>query len=202
MINKQSLQQTLGLPIDNRIPLLAMVGRIDRQKGLDIIFDALRMLAEEVWQFVLLGTGDPVLETAAGELQQKFPDRARVNLLFDSQLSRQIYAGADCLVMPSRYEPCGLAQMIAMRYGCLPLVHATGGLKDTVSEGRTGFLFESPDAAGLTAKLKLVLDLYGSDRWKDMQSNAMKVDFSWGRSAREYAALYAGLIHSNPDQVR
>src|SRR5690606_32092959 len=112
------------------------------QKGVDLAFTALKNMKRINFQAVILGTGDPKLEESARSLQEQFPDKIKAELRFDAKLARQIYAGADMILMPSRYEPCGLAQMIAMRYGCVPVVRAVGGLKDTVKQDETGFVFE------------------------------------------------------------
>jgi starch synthase len=195
--SKAALQKSLGLPEDPRIPLLAMVGRVDRQKGQDLAFDALRQCASRPWQFVMLGSGDPALENLASNLQADFRDRARAVLRYDAPLGRLIYAGADMFLMPSRYEPCGLAQMIAMRYGCVPVVRATGGLKDTVEEGRTGFLFEKAEPADLAEALERALGVFDNPaKWQRYQRNGMSADFSWPRSASQYAMLYHSLTSS------
>lgn len=200
--NKAALQRQLGLEENPRLPLLAMVGRIDPQKGVDVALEALRRIEERDWQFVLLGTGDPALETAVQEFQADFPGRVRAALRYDAALGRLIYSGADLLLMPSRYEPCGLAQMIAMRYGCLPLVRATGGLKDTVEEGRTGFLFPDAEAGSMAAALERALVVYDlPGEWTGFQRSGMGEDFSWSRSAGEYARLYEALIAATPPPV-
>ena len=194
LVNKSALQKSVGLPEDARMPLLAMVGRIDRQKGIDLAFDALRQLSGRTWQFVLLGSGDPALENIATALEKEFPNRVRAVIRYDAALSRLIYAGADMLLMPSRYEPCGLAQMIAMRYGCVPVVCATGGLKDTVEEGRTGFLFEKDDSEKMAEAIQRALGVFiNPEKWQRYQRNGMAEDFSWSRSARQYAMLYRAL---------
>ncbi len=199
--NKLALQQKLGLPIDPVTPLLAMIGRLDRQKGVDLALSVLRNLTDLPWQFVLLGTGDPNLEEAARALQNEFPGRVRAELRFDGQLARHIYAAADMFLMPSRYEPCGLAQMIAMRYGCVPIVHATGGLSDTVTEDR-GFLFHSATPRALRAALLKAFALYPDrQRWRLLQEAGMRADFSWLRSARQYFELYQTLLQSLKSQV-
>ena len=193
--NKATLQSQLGLREDARLPILAMIGRIDQQKGVDIISDVLRQITDLPWQFVLLGSGDPILESALRALELEFPERVRSVIRFDAQLGRTIYGGADMLLMPSRYEPCGLAQMIAMRYGCVPVVHATGGLKDTVKEGKTGFLFPATEAAAMLEALRRALSTYASPgKWEQFQRNGMAEDFSWTRSAEQYAELYRSLI--------
>ena len=192
--NKAALQKRLGLKEEARIPLLAMIGRMDPQKGIDITFDALRRLSEPGWQFVILGSGDLQLEEAARNLQAEQAGRVRAVIGYDQPLSCLIYAGADMLLMPSRYEPCGLAQMIAMRYGCVPVVHATGGLKDTVQDGKTGFLFMNADSDSLLQALQQALTvLHGCPVVGTLQRNGMQEDFSWKRSAGKYASLYRSL---------
>jgi starch synthase len=195
LVNKTALQKTLVLKQDGNIPLLAMVGRVDYQKGLDIAFEALRRLVGQNWQFVILGSGDPALEETARALQSEFPDRVRAVIRYDSELSHLLYGGADMFLMPSRYEPCGLAQMIAMRYGCVPVVHSTGGLKDTVQEGKTGFLFQDSDPVSMEAALVHALALFAEpDQWQKFQRNDMQEDFSWPRSAGQYASIYSSLL--------
>ncbi len=194
-VNKTTLQKTLGLKEDARVPLLLMIGRIDQQKGLDITFDALRQMSDRSWQFVLLGSGDPELENSARNLQADFPDRTRAIIRYDSALGRLLYGGADMFLMPSRYEPCGLAQMIAMHYGCVPVVRATGGLKDTVQEGKTGFLFQEAVAGSMVEALERALAIYTRpEKWQHFQRKGMKEDFSWPRSARQYAIIYRSLM--------
>lgn len=193
--NKEALQKILGLPVDPKIPLIGMVGRIDQQKGVDIAIRALLRFENHPWQFVLLGTGDPSIETTARNLQATFPDRAHIVLRYDDSLARLIYGGADMFLMPSRYEPCGLAQMIAMHYGCVPIVHATGGLKDTVQEGKTGFLFQEPTPEALLEALERAFSTFAShQKWSRFQRNGMMEDFGWERSARQYAILYRSLM--------
>jgi starch synthase len=192
--NKTALQNKLGLKEEPRIPILAMIGRMDPQKGVDITFDALRQLTGRTWQFVILGSGDPGLENAARGLQAEYPYHVRAVISYDEQLSRLIYGGADMFLMPSRYEPCGLAQMIAMRYGCVPVVHATGGLKDTVQEGKTGFLFQRADYVSMLEALQRALSTYLITRlWEHFQRIGMQEDFSWTHSAARYAILYRSL---------
>jgi starch synthase len=193
--NKAALQRQLSLREDPHIPILAMIGRIDQQKGVDIIPDVLHQITDLPWQFVLLGSGDPSLENTLRELELEYPERIRSVIRFDAQMGHSIYGGADMLLMPSRYEPCGLAQMIAMRYGCVPVVHATGGLKDTVEEGKTGFLFPAAEATAMLEALRRALSTYASPgTWEKFQRNGMAKDFSWSRSAAQYAELYRSLI--------
>ena len=193
--NKAALQQMMGLEIDSSIPLFGIISRMSDQKGIDLAIDALSKLKRKFpWQVVILGTGDPALEKSAKRLEKKFADRVKVEIRYDDRLARKIYAGSDIFLMPSRYEPCGLSQMVAMRYGCIPIVRNTGGLKDTVKHGETGFIFEKATAKSLLGAIHEALKVYGnSDHWKSLQRNAMAEDFSWKNSAKQYAALYKSL---------
>jgi starch synthase len=198
--NKLALQREFGLEVGREIPLLAIVSRMDPQKGVDLVPPALRRLAKYPWQMIILGTGDPVVEAAMRGLQAEFPARTRAVLRFDADLSRRIYAGSDILLIPSRYEPCGLTQMIAMRYGCVPLARHTGGLSDTIldiekSPQGTGFLFHKPSSAALAAALRRALKTFlFQSGWTEIQERGMEQDFSWERSARQYVQLYAHLV--------
>lgn len=193
--NKFALQQEINLPESNEIPLLAFIGRLDRQKGIDLAMDALKKFNKIPWQIVFLGTGNAQIESDLKALQDKYPDQVRLALRFDAALSHRIYAGADILLMPSRYEPCGLAQMIAMRYGCIPLARATGGLKDTIDPEKTGFLFEGNDGTAMALGLKLAFRIFHQKKqWQSLQINAMNTDFSWQNSAKEYLTVYQDLI--------
>lgn len=193
--NKAALQVRLGLAVEPEIPLFGVVSRLDPQKGVDLVGPALRRMQGGAWQAVLLGSGSPRIERGLRRLAQEFPDRLRVEIRYDAGLARQIYAGADALLMPSRYEPCGLAQMIAMRYGCLPIVSAVGGLKDTVADGETGFVMGKPTAARLAAAAKRSMSVLADQpKWTKMQRAAMAQDFSWSASARRYAALYQRVL--------
>ena len=194
--NKISLQAQLGLTADMDIPLFGVVSRMDRQKGVDLVLRAMKAIKKQEWQMVILGTGDPTLEQQALELEKQLPEKVRILTRFDEVMARRIYAGADCLLMPSRYEPCGLAQMIAMRYGCVPLVRATGGLKDTVTHLETGIVFDKPTVKALTETARSALKLYKEKTiWTQLQKNAMQQDFSWSRSALKYFNLYKDLYN-------
>jgi starch synthase len=189
----------MGLPEAPEVPLLIFIGRMDWQKGVDLAVEALRQTASESWQAILLGTGDPNLQSTVQGLETEFSDRIKAAIRFDAKLSRRMYAGADMLVMPSRYEPCGLAQMIAMRYGCVPVARATGGLRDTIIDGvhpssSTGYLFEQASPEALAGALRRALaDYHDCQAWQARQTFGMQQDFSWRRSAESYAALYARL---------
>ncbi len=206
-INKSFLQSELGLEIDPLVPLMAMVTRMDPQKGVDLTVDALRELlqSDDVelphFQTVILGTGNPILEDAVRMLEQDYPDRICARILYSDRLSRHIYAGADALLMPSRYEPCGLSQMIAMHYGCVPIARATGGLSDTIkdpakSDDCTGFLFKKAASSALANAIRRALKLYRRQpkHWQEIQIHGMLQDFSWDRSAQQYIQCYRMLF--------
>jgi starch synthase len=161
----------------------------------DLALEALTLLEDEPWQFVLLGTGDPELERAAQAFVRVHLGRARALLRFDSALSHRVYGGADILLVPSRYEPCGLSQMIAMRYGCIPVVRATGGLRDTVRDDDAGdgngFVFEAASPDSLAGAMRRAMRAFADrGRWGALQNRAMNADFSWRRSAEKYTDLY------------
>ncbi len=202
--NKRALLEAFSLNPDPHLPLMIFIGRMESQKGIDLAIEGLRQVSGQPWQAIFLGTGDPALEAAVLQMEQEFPGRFRAAIRFDAQLARQMYAAADMLLMPSRYEPCGLAQMIAMRYGCIPVAHATGGLKDTIRDdpagaSSTGFLFDAPSAEGLAQALGRALGACADpDTWQKIQKNAMQSDFSWRRSALEYAHLYLKLGEEKP----
>ena len=192
--NKAGLQQLTGLEIDSSIPLFGIVSRMTGQKGIDLALGALSRLKKTRWQAVILGTGDSAIEKQAKRLEKLFPDRVKVEIRYDDRLARKIYAGSDMFLMPSRYEPCGLSQMVAMRYGCLPIARATGGLKDTIKHEETGFLFEGENIKSLSKIMREALKIYeDKNYWKSMQRNAMEKDFSWKSSAKQYVALYKSL---------
>ena len=177
------------------MPLFGVVSRMDVQKGIDLVLDGLRKLVNKPWQAVILGTGDPKLEEAARKLSEKFPDRVHIEAKYDAKLARLIYAGSDIFLMPSRYEPCGLSQMMAMRYGCIPVVRAVGGLHDTVTEGETGFVFIKPNVKDFVATVRRALKVFqDKEAWRAMQINGMSQDFSWTQSALKYFELYKRLI--------
>lgn len=190
-LNKSALQVRMDLPIDLHIPLISVISRMERQKGVDLIPKALRRLKGLEWQAVILGTGDPKLEEMIRQVQAEFPDRVRTEFKYDPGLARQIYAGSDIFLMPSRYEPCGLSQMIAMRYGCVPIVSGVGGLKDSIYDNETGFIFEKPTSVRLGTTIKKALKVFKNKaRWEAMQKAGMSQDFSWAVSATQYFHLY------------
>ena len=201
--NKAALQQRVGLPINPDVPLLGMVSRMDQAKGIDIALKGLKMMAKQDWQLILLGAGDPKLESLAKKLQEDMPGRVCVETRYDAKLARQIYGGSDIFLMPSRYEPCGLSQMIAMRYGSVPLVRAVGGLHDTVTDSETGFVFVDTKVKSFNDTLRRALNLYPDrSRWMNLQKAGMAQDFSWPNSARKYLELYKKLMNETTAPLR
>lgn len=201
--NKAALQERVGLPVNPDVPLLGMVSRMDQAKGIDIALKGLRMMTKQDWQLVILGAGDPKLEAMAKKLQQDLPGRVCVETRYDAKLARQIYAGSDIFLMPSRYEPCGLSQMIAMRYGSVPLVRAVGGLHDTVTDSETGFVFVDAKVKSFNDTLRRALNTYPDhDRWIKLQKAGMAQDFSWPNSARKYLELYQKLMNETATSLR
>ncbi len=195
LATKRQLQAEFGLPINDSIPLLGMVTRMDQQKGVDITIEALRLLPKLNWQAILLGTGNPEIEANARLLESEFPDRVRAILRFDTKLSRQIYGGSDMLLMPSLYEPCGLAQLIAMRYGSVPVARATGGLRDTIADKISGYLFTVASPVVMAGALRRAIKTFEKrEAWQAIQKAGMSGDFSWQASARQYADLYQALL--------
>ncbi len=193
--DRAALLAELGLP-DDGAPVLAMVGRLVAQKGVDLAIATLRMLPDERLRAVILGTGDPTLEASALALAEERPRVVAARVAFDERLARRIYAGADVLLLPSRYEPCGMAQMIAMRYGCVPVARETGGLADTVrdldlSDRPTGVLFADASPSSLAFAIRRALRARERSVWGELVDNGMREDFSWTRSARAYEELYA-----------
>jgi starch synthase len=196
LTNKIALQHELGLREDVEVPLIGVVTRLVDQKGPSIMMSAIHsVLANRDAQFVLLGTGQAEHEARATQLMDDYPSKARIKLLFDENLSERIYAGSDIFFMPSLFEPCGIGQMLAMRYGSVPVVRAVGGLVDTVSP-EIGFLFTSHDAAAAADALNSAVDSYLGDKpgWKRRQALAMRQDFSWVKSANSYTGLYTKAV--------
>ncbi len=198
--NKRLLQQQFALTKYPDSPLIVMISRFDNQKGIDLALQALRNLDHTPWQAIFLGNGSPTLEKAASDLAIAYPDRFHFENRFDNPLSHRLYAGGDIMLIPSRYEPCGLTQMIGMHYGIIPVARATGGLKDTISPfinnplTATGFLFDKIDSDELTKVLQRALVVFPQkDLWTRLQLNAMNRDFSWKKSAAQYMTLYQNL---------
>ena len=190
---KSALQDELSLDDRRDAPLLGMVTRLDRQKGVDLVIELATDLVELGVQLAILGNGDPVLERQLTRLAARDAGRVGVRIGFVDSLAHLIQGGSDILLMPSRWEPCGLNQMYAMRYGTVPVVSAVGGLDDTIEEGRTGFKFEPDDPGGLLTAIQRAVERYRGDAsaWRRMMRAGMAMDFSWAVSAREYLHLFA-----------
>ena len=195
--NKHGLQELLGLPASDR-PLIGMVTRLTPQKGIDLVLNVIREMLSMDIQFVVLGTGDAKYENALREIGKQFPTKLATAIYFSSDIASKIYAGSDMFLMPSKYEPCGLSQMIAMRYGAIPIVRETGGLKDTVpafdptTKKGLGFTFKTYNAHDMLGAVQRAVDtFYQPDLWlKGVVKNAMAADFSWDKSADDYLRLY------------
>ena len=200
---KAELQKEVGLPVKADVPLMVMVTRLAGHKGLDLLcYIARRLLWEEDVQLLILGTGEKQFETFFEELAREFPDRVAAKITFNLGLAARIYAGGDIYLMPSKSEPCGLSQMNAMRYGTIPVVHATGGLKDTVpscdenGEGGLGFTFQSYNGDDFMAAVKRCLHLYNNkkDAFRALQKTCMEQDFSWDKPASRYMELFERML--------
>jgi starch synthase len=177
-----------------RAPLFAFVARFAHQKGVDLVIEAAARIVEQGGQIVAVGEGEREAERGLLDIARRFPDAVGVCVGFEASLARAIFAGADFLLMPSRYEPCGLSQMYAQKFGALPIAHRTGGLAETVFDGRTGFLFGPAEGAALDVAVRRALALYQNPReFSAMRRAAMALDFSWRRSAERYADLYRTL---------
>ena len=194
--NKLALQEKSGLPQDSEVPLFGMVSRLDEQKGIDLLLQAVdRFIGETKAQLVILGEGREHYHKSLAEAASKHPGRLSVTIARDERLARLVYAGSDIFLMPSRFEPCGLGQMIAMRYGTVPVVRHTGGLADTVKDvvepNGNGFVFQNYAAAEMLEAAKRAEDsFYHREEWNNLMRHNMGLDFSWKASATKYIELY------------
>ncbi len=200
---KKALQQELGLKDSARTPIVAMVTRIDAQKGIELLLECWDELLAHDLQLVILGTGNPDLEHRLAEAASFYPGQVKVLICFNDLLSRRIYAGSDLFLMPSRYEPCGLGQLIALRYGSVPVVHATGGLVDTITDPQVsedqanGFVFHAYLRHSLLEGLNRALKVYAEPQnWKRLMLRGMTQNFSWAHAAGQYVDLYRLCINS------
>ena len=196
--NKLALQRELGLEENPDIPLVVMITRLTAGKGIDLVVHIADELFRENIQFVILGTGDEAFENMFREYAKHYPN-VRALIKFDRTTSKRMYAAADMFLMPSKSEPCGLAQMIACSYGTIPIVHAVGGLYDSIKnyteENANGFTFENYNAHELLFTVKSAIQLYSDkEQWKKLRLSAKKSNFSWNNSAKEYVRIYSEII--------
>lgn len=192
---KLALLQDLNLEVDNDTPLVGVISRLTHQKGIDLIVAIADRMVAEGAQLAILGKGESALEQACLALAERHPGRVASVIGYDEGLSHRIEAGADIFLMPSRFEPCGLNQMYSQRYGAVPVVYATGGLKDTVEDGVTGFVFTEPSAEGLWQTVRRALSTYrDKPTWRRLMQAGMQKDFSWEASANQYTWLYKLLV--------
>jgi len=195
--NKLALQKAVGLEQNLDIPLFSFIGRLSHQKGIDLVEKIIGKIIKKKVQLVILGTGLEQFENIAQSMAKKYPENVFAKIAFDTKMAQQIYAGADLFLMPSRFEPCGLGQMISMRYGTIPIVRSTGGLKDSVIEFNpktregTGFLFKNYELSEFLEAINKALEVFKNRKlWLKVVKNAMQQDFSWKKSSKKYIELY------------
>ncbi|MCL1991090.1 MAG: glycogen synthase GlgA [Defluviitaleaceae bacterium] len=202
--NKRALQKALALEVSDKTPIVAMVTRLSKQKGIDLVQHVFHEMMHEDVQFILIGNGEGEYESFFAHMEHLYRDKVRSFIGFDEAFAHQVYAGADLFLMPSLFEPCGLSQLIAMAYGTLPLVRETGGLNDTVmaydeqTGAGTGFSFANYNAHEFLFTYEKALELYRKDSqvWKQLMINAMSADYSWHQSALTYKAIYDELFQN------
>ncbi len=195
---REALLKDMGLPVDDA-PVIGIVTRLVAHKGIQLIQRVFHEMLELGCKFVILGSGEKIYEDFFREMEEQHPQQVKTNIGFIPELSRKIYAGADFFLMPSQNEPCGLAQMVAMRYGTIPIVRETGGLGDSVNdaggENGNGFTFKTFDAMDMLDAVKRGVKLFGSKRkWNALVKRAMKCDYSWSKSAQTYVDMYKELL--------
>jgi len=199
---KEDLQRSLGLEVNPDIPVIAMVSRLSGQKGLDLVDHVIGQIMEEEVQLVVLGMGESRYVNLFSWAEQQYPGRMAARFTMDNKLAHQIYAGADMFLMPSKFEPCGLSQMISLRYGCVPIVRETGGLRDTVlsynhyNNAGNGFTFFNYNAHDMLFTIRRAIRYYRTkpEVWKTLQQRGMQGDYSWGISAETYMQLYMSIL--------
>ena len=198
-VNKAELQKMLNLPEKPDTPVISMISRLVSHKGFDLVLNIIEELLQSDVQFVVLGTGDSYYENFFKDLARRYPDKMSAQIMFNNDLSRKIYAGSDIFLMPSKSEPCGLSQMVALRYGTLPIVRETGGLRDSVTdcgdgEGN-GFTFKTYDAYDMLGAIYRAVDAFNNkEYWPVLVERALRCDMSWGKSANEYIKMYKSLL--------
>ena len=202
-VNKAELQKELGLPVDANKYMIAIISRLTDQKGLDLVSYTMERICDENTQFVVIGTGDHRYEDMFRHYQWKYPDRVSANILYSDSLAHKLYAAADAMLMPSLFEPCGLTQLISLRYGTVPIVRETGGLRDTVQpynefDGTgTGFSFANYNAEEMLGVINYSKHIYFNhrDQWDKMVYRGMTTDYSWNSSAKQYEGMYNWIIN-------
>ena len=207
-INKKEIQKQFGFPIEENTPLMVMVSRLTRQKGIDLVKCVLREILQEDLQVIILGTGDFEYEEHLRQAARIYPEKLKVYTGFNEELAHKLYAAADLFLMPSLFEPCGLGQLIAMKYGAIPIVRETGGLNDTVmawneftGEG-TGFSFCHFNAHDMLHTIRRAIEFYhDKDVWETLIKRVMELDYSWAQSAFRYNQLYAEVISRSETHV-
>ena len=200
-LNKKALQEELGLPVSRNTPMIAMISRLVEAKGLDLVMRIMDEVLLNDAQFVVIGTGDYEYEEGLRQLAQRYPNKVNVQIRFNEALAHKLYAASDLFIMPSRYEPCGLSQLIALKYGSVPIVRETGGLKDTVipfdkhTNTGNGLSFPNFNAHELLFSIQRGLSFYAdSSLWEPLVRNAMTSDYSWHQSANAYTDLYRRVL--------
>lgn len=203
IINKRALQKEFNLKQDDSIPIISMVTRLDPQKGLDLLDHVMKeILEEDNVQIVILGSGNRHYEERFKHFAKEYPDKLGVHIGYNGSLANRIYAGSDMYLMPSHYEPCGLSQLISLRYGTIPIVRETGGLNDTVqtynefTHGGNGFTFTNYNAHDMLHTIRRAIDYYANHKpvWNNLISTAMSGDYSWEQSADKYLRLYRSMV--------
>jgi len=212
VVNKFALQREQGLPVGSQPLLLGHIGRLVEQKGVDLILDSLDALFQHPIQMVILGSGDHELEQRLMDAADRYPEQLAVHIGYDEQLAHRIEAGADCLLIPSRYEPCGLNQMYSMAYGTIPIAHRTGGLADSIVDldkqseqdyTATGFIFDEDSSQAILKTCLRALTHFQTRRidWWKLVITGMKKDFSWSKSAAQYVELYQRVCNNTQTQA-
>lgn len=192
---KEELQKMLNLPVKPNTPIISMISRLVSHKGLDLVTNVIEEMLQDDIQFVLLGTGDYQYESYFRELARRYPEKVSANIQFNGDLSRKIYSGSDIFLMPSKSEPCGLSQMIACRYGTVPVVRETGGLYDSIKPLENGYTFANYNAHDMLYVVrKAVADYKNKEEWAKIRYRAITTDFSWKKSAKDYEALYLEML--------
>ena len=205
---KRMLQEELGLNIDPNKPLIGMIGRLSNQTGLDLVDHIITDLMNEDVQLVVLGMGEPKYVNLFSWAEQRYPGNVVARFKLDLELAHRIYAGADMFLMPSQFEPCGLAQMMALRYGTIPIVRETGGLRDTVlsyneyNDAGNGFSFFNYNAHDMLFTISRAVNYYRHNKplWEKLMKRGMEGDYSWTHSAQVYVALYESILPKVPKQ--